>query len=43
MKKSVFVRCTGNSCRSIMAKARINAKLGDDVEAQSSRVKEELC
>jgi len=43
MKKNVLVRCTGNICRSIMTKARINAKLGDCVEAQSSGVKEGLC
>lgn len=38
-KKQVLILCTGNSCRSIMAEAIINAKLNDCIEAQSSGVK----
>ena len=37
-KKEVLILCTGNSCRSVMAEAMINAKLGDCVHAQSSGV-----
>ncbi len=39
MKKNVLILCTGNSCRSIMGEALINAKLGDCIKAQSSGVK----
>lgn len=39
MKKNVLILCTGNSCRSIMGEALINAKLGDTIFAQSSGVK----
>ena len=39
MKKEILILCTGNSCRSIMAEALVNATMSDCVHAQSSGVK----
>jgi arsenate reductase len=39
MKKRVLFLCTGNSCRSQMAEAIVNARLGDEWEAVSAGVK----
>jgi arsenate reductase (thioredoxin) len=39
MKKKVLFLCTGNSCRSQMAEAIVNAKLGENWEAVSAGTK----
>jgi arsenate reductase len=39
MKKKVLFLCTGNSCRSQMAEAIINARLGETWEASSAGTK----
>ena len=39
MKRKVLFLCTGNSCRSQMAEAIVNARLGNDWEAVSAGTK----
>ncbi len=39
MKKRVLFLCTGNSCRSQMAEAIVNARLGDEWQAFSAGTK----
>ncbi len=39
MKKRVLFLCTGNSCRSQMAEAIVNARIGEDWEAVSAGTK----
>ncbi len=39
MKRKVLFLCTGNSCRSQMAEAVVNARLGDQWEAVSAGTK----
>ena len=39
MKRKVLFLCTGNSCRSQMAEAIVNAQLGNDWEAVSAGTK----
>ena len=39
MKHKVLILCTGNSCRSQMAEAIVNARLGETWEAVSAGTK----
>jgi arsenate reductase len=39
MKRKVLILCTGNSCRSQLAEAIVNARLGDTWEAVSAGTK----
>ncbi len=39
MKRKVLFLCTGNSCRSQMAEAIVNARLGEEWEAVSAGTK----
>ena len=39
MKRKVLFLCTGNSCRSQMAEATVNARLGETWEAVSAGIK----
>ena len=39
MKRKLLFLCTGNSCRSQMAEALVNARLGDEWEAVSAGTK----
>lgn len=43
MKKKVLFLCTGNSCRSQMAEAIVNARLGETWEAVSAGTKPAGC